>query len=88
MGRVGEGTLSFPFILFRYLVFSPFPFIIKTKKAAEGQVLGVKGRPCGGVILSSKLDVKARPKPREAVPDPSEQRGLFQGNPNLVSTVK
>lgn len=39
-------------------------------------MLGVKGRPCGGVILSSELDMKARPKPREAVPDPSEQRPL------------
>lgn len=48
----------------------------------------MKGRPCGGVILSSKLEMKARPKPREAVPDPNEQRGLFQGNPDLVSTVE
>lgn len=40
-----------------------------------------------GVILSSKLDMKARPKPMEATPDPSEQSRLFQGSPDLVSTV-
>lgn len=51
-------------------------------------MLGVKGRPRGGVILSSKLAMKARPKPREAVSEPSEQRGLFQGNPDLVSTAE
>lgn len=83
-----EGALCFSFCSLLLLFGSfPFPFIIKTKKAAVGQVLEVEGRPCGGVILSSKLDMKARPKPREAAPDPSEQSSLFQGNPDLVSTV-
>ena len=57
---------------------------MKTKKATEGWKW--KAGSAEGVILSSRLEMKARPQPGRRCPLLSEQSCLPQGKPDPVST--